>query len=75
VIESLRYIYPRPVTFISTGIGKERHFMQLFYQAARHPKTLWEVPDASHGAAYVVRKKEYRQRLLRIFDQATASLV
>jgi pimeloyl-ACP methyl ester carboxylesterase len=75
VVDSLRYIYPRPVMFISTGIGKERYFMQLFYQAARQPKTLWEVPQASHGGAYVVQKKEYRQRILRLFDQAITSPV
>ena len=67
VIESLRCIYPRPVMFISTGVSKERYFMRLFYKAARQPKSIWEVPRASHGIALTVRSKEYRERLLKFF--------
>jgi pimeloyl-ACP methyl ester carboxylesterase len=70
VVETLHLIYPRPVLFISTGRGKEQYFMRLFYEAARHPKALFEVPRAEHGIAVVVDSQEYRERILRIFDQA-----
>lgn len=70
VVETLHLIYPRPVLFISTGRGKEQYFMRLFYEAARHPKALFEVPKAEHGIALAVNTQEYRERVLRIFDQA-----
>ena len=69
VIASLHRIFPRPVMFISTGLGKEQYFMRLFYDAARQPKSLWEAPRATHGAAFAIHKKEYRERLLRFFGQ------
>jgi pimeloyl-ACP methyl ester carboxylesterase len=70
VIDSLHLIYPRPILFIATGRGKERYFMRMFFEAARQPKTILEVPKASHGIAYAVDSREYRNRVLKIFDQA-----
>jgi pimeloyl-ACP methyl ester carboxylesterase len=70
VIETLHLIYPRPILFISTGRGKEKYFMRLFFDAARHPKSLFEVPQAEHGIAMVVNRQEYGERVLRLFDQA-----
>lgn len=67
VIESLHLIYPRPVLFISTGRGKERYFMRRFYDAARHPKSLLEVPQASHGIAASVDFRAYREQVLKVF--------
>ena len=72
VVDSLHLIYPRPVLFISTGRGKEQYFMRMFYEAARRPKSILEVPKASRGIAFAVNSREYRERVLRIFDQALA---
>ena len=70
VLDSLHSIYPRPVLFISTGRGKERAFMRSFYDAARHPKSILEIPKASHGIAAAVESREYRERVLQVFDAA-----
>jgi len=70
VIDSLHRIYPRPVLFISTGRGKERYFMRMFYEAARHPKSILEVPEAPHGIAYAGNSREYQQRVLSVFNKA-----
>ena len=70
VIDSLHLIYPRPLLFIATGRGKERYFMRMFFEAARQPKSMLEVPKASHGIAYAVNSREYRNQVLKIFDQA-----
>jgi uncharacterized protein len=70
VIDSLRLIYPRPMLFISTGRGKERYFMRMFYEAARYPKAILEVPRAPHGIAYAGNSREYQQRVLSVFDKA-----
>ena len=69
VIDALRLIYPRPVLLISTGRGKEQYFMRRFYEAAWQPKSILEVPTASHGIAAAVNPKEYRACILRIFEQ------
>lgn len=70
VVDSLHTIYPRPVLFISTGRGKERTFMRIFFDVARHPKSILEVPKASHGLAAAVNSREYRELVLRVFDGA-----
>lgn len=69
VVDSLHLIYPRPLLFIATGRGKERYFMRMFFEAARQPKSMLEVPKASHGIAYAVNSQDYRNRVLDIFDQ------
>jgi fermentation-respiration switch protein FrsA (DUF1100 family) len=67
VLDALHWVYPRPVLFISTGRGKERYFMRKFYEAARHPKSLLEVPKASHGIAAGVEYREYREQVVNLF--------
>lgn len=70
VFELLHLIYPRPVLFISTGRGTERYFVRRFYDAARHPKTLLEVPRASHGIAASVDFQAYREQVLMVLARA-----
>jgi pimeloyl-ACP methyl ester carboxylesterase len=67
VMDALRWVYPRPILFVSTGRGKEQYFMRRFYQAARPPKSILEVPTASHGIAAIVDRRAYRERVLRVF--------
>jgi pimeloyl-ACP methyl ester carboxylesterase len=70
VVELLHLIYPRPALFISTGRGKERYFVRRFYDAARHPKSLLEVPRASHGIAASVDFRDYREQILMLLTRA-----
>ena len=70
VLESIHLIYPRPVLFISTGRGKEQYFMRSFYEAARQPKSILEVPKASHGIASAINPREYWEEVLGVFDGA-----
>jgi pimeloyl-ACP methyl ester carboxylesterase len=69
VIEALRLVYPRPVLLISTGRGKEQYFIRKFYEAARRPKAILEVPDASHGIAVAINQRHYREQVLQVFEQ------
>jgi hypothetical protein len=70
VVESLHLIYPRPVLFISTGRGKEQYFVRRFYDTARHPKVLLEVPRASPGIASIVDFRAYREQVLMVLAKA-----
>jgi hypothetical protein len=41
-----------------------------FYAAAREPKTLWQIPEASHTGGLTARPKEYERRVIAFFDNA-----
>jgi len=40
---------------------------EMIYQAARGPKSLWEVPGAFHTAALGFQPVEFRRRVLQFF--------
>ncbi len=65
-------IAPRPVLLIATGPpdGLEQLTTGGYYAAAGEPKDLWVLPEAWHGAAYRLRRAEYRQRLLEFYGAA-----
>ncbi len=63
-------IAPRPLLLITTGKGLEQHIGRLFYQAAAEPKELWEIPGARHAAAYRESPRDYRQKIIGVFDAA-----
>jgi hypothetical protein len=41
-----------------------------YFKAAGEPKTLWEIPDASHTGGIRARPEEYERRVIAFFDQA-----
>jgi fermentation-respiration switch protein FrsA (DUF1100 family) len=45
-------------------------FVELLYQSANEPKTLWVVPDAGHGDYAKVAAAEYARRLTGFFADA-----
>lgn len=64
-------IAPRPVFLIyaTHGLGGEDLNPQ-FYAAAGEPKTLWEIPEASHTGGLDARPEEYERRVVAFFDSA-----
>jgi pimeloyl-ACP methyl ester carboxylesterase len=70
VAELLHLIYPRQVLFISSGHGKEQYFVRRFYDAARPPKTLLEVPQPSHKNAASVDSQAYQEQILMVLSRA-----
>ena len=69
VTEALPHLWPRPVLFIATGRGNEVHINRIFFEAARDPKDLWEVPNARHAAAYLYEPQAYREKLRSFFGK------
>jgi hypothetical protein len=64
-------IAPRPVMLI--GAPNSKHGEQLnrdYYAAAKEPKTLWEIPEASHVGGIDARPAEYERRVVGFFDDA-----
>jgi len=50
--------------------GTEAKPNRLFYDAAREPKQIWEVPDGQHIAGITTQPEEYERRVIAFFDYA-----
>jgi fermentation-respiration switch protein FrsA (DUF1100 family) len=64
-------IAPRPVFLIYTPHGQGAETLNAtFHAAAGEPKTLWEIPEASHTGGLEARPAEYERRVVGFFDKA-----
>jgi pimeloyl-ACP methyl ester carboxylesterase len=63
-------IGPRPVFLISTGKGYEQELNDVYYRAARDPKTLWNIPDAGHTGGLSTKGKLYERRVVAFLRQS-----
>jgi uncharacterized protein len=66
-------IAPTPVFFIYGEKGQggtETKPNKGFYEAAREPKQIWEVPNGQHVAGITAAPQEYEQRVVGFFDRA-----
>jgi uncharacterized protein len=64
-------ISPRPVFFIYAAGGQGgEELSQDFYESAREPKDVWEVPEGGHVGGAEARPREYERRVIAFFDQA-----
>jgi uncharacterized protein len=70
LLTTIADIAPRPVLLISSGRKSERHFTQLFFEAAQEPKDIWIVPKARHAEVYFQDARAYQKRIVDFFDQA-----
>jgi fermentation-respiration switch protein FrsA (DUF1100 family) len=64
-------IAPRAVFFIyaERGQGGEE-LSKDYYESAKAPKSVWEVPDATHTGGIDARPREYERRMIGFFDTA-----
>ena len=73
---TLRSLIPkignRSVFFIygEKGQPEEKPANTGFYELARGPKEIWEVPDAEHMNGAQAHPKEYERRIVAFFDRA-----
>jgi fermentation-respiration switch protein FrsA (DUF1100 family) len=66
-------IAPRAVFFVYGENGQggtESKPNQGFYDAAREPKKVWEVPNGQHIAGITTQPEEYEQRVIGFFNDA-----
>ncbi len=65
-------IAPRPILLIATGPDgdMERRIARHYYDLAGEPKTLWTIPETSHGGGVAAWPEEYKERMVSFFDQA-----
>jgi len=64
-------IAPRPILIIHGANDRVigAHNSQSIFDAAKHPKELWIVPDSGHSEAIVTAEKEYINRVIGFFDE------
>lgn len=63
----MRASEPRSVRTPRQGAETEN---PTFYAAAGEPKTIWEIPEASHTGGLDARPEEYERRVIAFFDKA-----
>jgi len=64
-------IAPRPVFFVYAERGQcGEDLSQDFYESAKQPKSVWEVPGATHVGGIETRPREYERRMIAFFDSA-----
>lgn len=67
-------IAPRHVFFVYAGHGAGgEDYNADFYAAARMPKAIWKIPEASHTRGLQARPQEYERRIVAFFDGALLS--
>jgi hypothetical protein len=72
--ELVSRIAPRPLFLIYTPHGQGAETLNpTFFAAASEPKTLWEIPEASHTGGLSARPEEYERRVIAFFDEALLS--
>ena len=64
-------ISPRSVFFIYSAHGQGgEDLSQDFYESAREPKAVWEVPEGGHVGGLEALPREYERRMVGFFDAA-----
>ena len=64
-------ISPRPLFLVHAlhGQGGEE-LNPVYYEAAREPKEIWEIPTGSHTGGIEAEPEEYERRVVGFFDRA-----
>jgi fermentation-respiration switch protein FrsA (DUF1100 family) len=64
-------IAPRPLLLMygARDPFAPRAEVDLLFARAREPKQLWRVPEAGHRDLHLYRAEEYRQRIVRFFNE------
>jgi uncharacterized protein len=72
LVDTIGEIAPRHLLLIATGSaeGLEQRVVQLYFEQAAEPKSLWLLPEATHGGGQHKQPAEYTERLVSFFDEA-----
>lgn len=68
VVDQIAALAPKPILLISAG--DEMPIGDHYYEHASNPKTLWKIPEASHGQGSWIRPQEYEDHLVIFFNHA-----
>jgi pimeloyl-ACP methyl ester carboxylesterase len=63
-------IAPRPILIITAGRKSEQYWGRRFYEAAKEPKELWEIPEARHAAGFLIDHEKYVEKMVALFEKA-----
>ena len=69
--ELVAKVAPTPLLLISAGkFQNESAFNRVYFEAAREPVELWDIPRGNHTAAVRERPRDYQRRVIGFFDRA-----
>jgi pimeloyl-ACP methyl ester carboxylesterase len=69
VVEVINELSPRPLFLVATG-GPGNRLMHHYYELAGEPKTLWEIPEATHGKSLTARPQEYEEKMVAFYENS-----
>jgi pimeloyl-ACP methyl ester carboxylesterase len=69
-VHTLSRLDGRPVLLLAAGRGRERRLTRHLFAAAAEPKTLYEIPDATHATGWAVAPEPYARHLLAFLGRA-----
>lgn len=71
LVDSSAGVSPRAVFFIYGENGQEieKAVGPVYFEAAKEPKEIWEVPGAGHTGGAAAQPDEYEQRIVGFFDE------
>jgi dienelactone hydrolase len=61
---------PVLLVYGSEGQSSEQDLTPVYYDAARAPKAIWEVPGAGHTGGLAAQPAAYERRVVEFFDRA-----
>jgi hypothetical protein len=70
VIEVIDDIAPRPIFFISTNTDMGHRMVAHYFDKAGDPKTLWQIPETTHGGGLAARPEEYPAKIIDFFNRS-----
>jgi len=71
LVDLVRRMGRRPVLLIRALEGNEDEVLnRAYFDAARGPKALWEIPDGGHTGGLSAQPREYERRVVGFFDRA-----
>ncbi|MBN1122763.1 MAG: alpha/beta fold hydrolase [Anaerolineae bacterium] len=72
IVDTVDQIAPRPILFIAAYPEDDLRYRIGFnmYELAGEPKSLWHIPEITHGGAFNYDPEEYESRIIGFFDEA-----
>ncbi|HEX6384259.1 MAG TPA: alpha/beta fold hydrolase, partial [Anaerolineae bacterium] len=69
-VDLIPRLAPRPLLFIAAARSGEQRMVRRYYDVAKEPKALWEIPDARHVGGWSAQPELYERQIVTFFARA-----
>ncbi len=72
IVDTVASISPRPILFVAAYPEDDMRYrlVTYMYDHAAEPKSLWHIPEISHGGAFDYDPEAYESHIVGFFDEA-----